>query len=598
MLGIFKTWLKTKQAKMEAELAQQKAITEALRLDEDPDPWTIVAERDLSHGQMTKLLQEESNVINTKNEGDGWQLLGSAWKGHVALDQQIMILQARKFYRYNPLARAAVMGKVKYVMGKGLSITPKSKDPRIWHIWREFWTSPRNNMALRQFEIPKRLIRDGEIFIRFYTKNGDGAETGKTTIRFIDPIDVRRTGDEGVNTTDKTNQGIVFDPNDAEKPLAYFTQDRLDPAKFEKVDASEVLHVKLHADMDQPRGETDIQPIMTMFTYYKSWLENRIILNKLRTAIVMVREIEAGSATDINTFKSTLPQSARSVSGDNKKQSIRPGTFYTAPPGVKLRMEAANINASDVKDDGRAMILQMAAGTGLPEYMFGDASNANYSSTMIAESPFVKEIQFLQSYIENTVWKEIYRRVVQAAVDAKLIQDPKDEDIFKKYPNGAADLTEAENEKDEDPDSFKRETEREVFFGCDVEWPEVIHRDPKMTADSLAVLLSQGLVSHSTAAAVAGYEYPEEVRKERQIIEDAEAKGNPLLNVRQGEMGEDLDGQAGDQEMDAEMKDLLKTLTPEQREKVKNGSPEEVVQMVKSMMKSNGQQKTPAGEKP
>ena len=44
---------------------------------------------------------------------------------------------------------------------------------------------------------------------------------------------------------------------------------------------------------------------------------------------------------------------------------------------ARLRRDQIPGNAADVKDDGRAMILQICAATGLPEFMFGDASNAN-----------------------------------------------------------------------------------------------------------------------------------------------------------------------------------------------------------------------------
>ena len=538
--------------------------------------------------QSWKLISEDTNTVNYRTDGGGWELLGSAWKGHIASNQLMMIAQARKFFRFNPMARAAIMGIVKYVMGKGVTITPKSKDPRIWYIWRDFWTDERNNMHERQFEIVKRYFRDGEVYLVYFTKDASGTKTWRTTVRFLDPIDIRYAGEEAGNYTDKTNQGVIFDPEDAERPITYFVRDRLRPEKVNKMDATEVQRKRFPlADMDQSRGESFLQQAMPYFTQFTQWLENRIILNKLRTAIVMIREIDGTSADVSRIASNSLPGSSRASSGDNKKTSIRPGTIYTANPGVKLRMDAPNINASDVKDDGRAIILQIAAATGLPEYMFGDASNANYASSLVAESPTVKEVEFHQTMLEG-FWKEMFRRVIKAAVDAGKLQEPAEEDIFAKYPNGAQELEEdadakpagpkgpteddetAQGEDDEDTaddaeetEDFQ-ETEREIFYGCDVEWPTIVHRDPQQEAAALSVYRQQGWISDETAASKIGLDYGEEVRKQRKIEEAAKVNGNPLLGVANPD---DMDEQ-GALQQDKEEQDAMSMFSDDEKNQI------------------------------
>src|SRR5207302_1611450 len=116
-----------------------------------------------------------------------------------------------------------------------------------------------------------------------------------------------------------------------------------------------------------------------------------------RTAIVMIKEV-TGTPTEVSNMSKTLPLATRQVANETKSKNFRGGTIITAGPGVKYRIESPNINANDVKEDGRNIMLAMAAGMNMPEYIFGDASNANYASTMIAESPFVKMIQFFQVF--------------------------------------------------------------------------------------------------------------------------------------------------------------------------------------------------------
>lgn len=570
-MGLF-SWWNARRAEHEARVASAKYITELMNIqrEDEQDAWQEVVSRNMTAPTRNgkDLSESESVIVNTRAEGAGWEILGSAWKGHIARDQQIMVAQARRFFRFDPNAQAAIYGLLDYLMGHGVNITPKSKDKRIWKLWRQFWTAPENNMDVRQFEIFKRVFRDGETFLRYFTKGKNGEATWQTIVRFMDPIDVRHGAEEKDNDTDKTNQGIIFDPNDAEKPIAYFMQDRLQPGKEHRIDAKEVQHIKYPvADMDQSRGESALQAVMDMFTHYKQWLKNRIILNKLRTAIFAVRKIDIQSGQSVSALGQTLPGSARNGGGENKKQNIRPGTLYTPPPGVDIDMRSANINASDVKEDGRNIILQMCAGTRLPEFMFGDASNANYSSTMMAESPFVKHINFLQSYFEATVWRPMFRRVIEAAVAAGKLNPPKEEDIFNVEPG--EDLTEAEdkakagdpgpgaieddktaegrqkkkNGKPTDDKGDKEpkgetimESELEIFYGCDVEWPEIVHREPKEQTEALVLARNEGWISDKTASEKLGFDYGEEVRKQQMIEDDAEVAGNPLLDRAAGDM--------------------------------------------------------------
>lgn len=558
-MGFF-DWFRSRKIDNEVRTVAMRRVANLLEMqgEDQQDEWQQLVERSAAGNvrYMKRGVSETDGntvIVNTKGEGVGWEILGSAYKGHVGQDQQVMIAQARRFFRFDPNCQAAIFGMVEYLMGRGITITPKSKDPRIWKLWRNFWTSPENKMGIRQFEIVKRLFRDGEVLLRYFTKDGENNLTPFSIVRFLDPIDLRRGANEANDITDKTAQGIVFDENDAEKPLKYYFRKRNNPQEEDVVDAEQVQHVKFPtADIDQPRGESAMQAVMDLFTHYKQWLKNRIILNKLRTAIFAVREIDMDSAQSVSQLAQTLPTSGRASSNESKKMNIRPGTLYTPPPGVKIRMESANINASDVKEDGRNMILQMAAGTGLPEYMFGDASNANYSSTMMSESPFVKRIHFFQSYLEETLWRPMFRRVIEAAVAAGKLTAPADDDIFA----STGDLTEAQklelkpskngkngNKPDAEDDAEKQdstpmsESELEVFYGCDVEWPEIIHREPKDQTEALVLARNEGWISDKTASEKLGFDYGEEVRKQQQIEDEAEAAGNPLLQHDAGSVG-------------------------------------------------------------
>jgi capsid protein len=244
----------------------------------------------------SRIMQEASNVVTDRPDKEGWIRLNQvkdSEKGLLQTTQLEMIRKAREFTRFDPNAKAAISTLVNYIMGRGLTITPKSDDPMVWYIWRDFWTSPRNRMTLKQFEVVMRSLRDGELFIEYFDEDNEGKNTGKTTIRFTDPLLVRAADDsKSVDPTQSINNGVNTDPEDTEKVVSYTVQLKADQNKYRTVPAEKMLHIKVNVDSDQKRGETQLLSIMQMLRHYEQWIENRIILNKMRSAIVLVRSVE------------------------------------------------------------------------------------------------------------------------------------------------------------------------------------------------------------------------------------------------------------------------------------------------------------------
>lgn len=540
----------------------------------------------IEHELQEQVLREASQIVIDRPDRDGWAKMYAVTdreKGHLQSNQLEVVRKSREFERWNAEAHGIIATMINYVMGKGISLTPKSEDPMVWYVWREFWTADRNRMALKQFEIVKRLFRDGEVFIEFFSD----AQSGKTTIRFVDPLLVRSPATPGQLDPIATKNGIETDPEDVEQVIRYHIQSRVNENIFRQVEAANMLHIKINADSDQKRGEPFMQSVMQLMKHYEQWLENRILLNKMRSAIVLIKKIE-GTPSEVNALKNTIPGASNTAAGEIKKQAIRGGTMITEGPGVTYRMEAPNINASDVKEDGRNIKLSMAAGTNLPEYIMGDASNANFSSTLVAESPFVKAIQSWQIFLEFYMAR-LYKMVIERSVKAGALEAPNDDEFVNKLKKirtlgeqtkdtqdtqdqkGAQDTQDKEKPEMDPKEAAlaelmpegRMEMPTEIFYGCDMAWPEIIHRDLKDHTDALAVARSSGWISDPTASAALGYDYTEEVRKQRQVEEEAETSENPLLGKEPG-MGDEG-------EMDAEMNDVLKNMSPEEIAKMKAG---------------------------
>ncbi len=566
MFELVREWYRSKVNALKTQNLGFRQLERAVQEADEAEPetgWSKIVDGIRRTAPGSQDVIEASQIVNDQDNRIWYQTSRRPeYKGHIPGDQEAMIAQARRYFRTDPNGRAALWTMVKYIIGPGLKITPQSKDPRVHRLWREFWNADRNKMRLRQFELVLRTMRDGETFIQYFNTDENGQPTWKTTIRFRDPLLLKEglvpygenpvTGKADYRMNSRL--GVEVNPDDPETVLAYHIADPWDLAKVQRIPAEQIQHIKIFADLDQKRGESFLQPIMEMLEHYRQWMKYRIMLNKVRTAVVMVRKITGGTQADISRMSQNLAASATNRQGESKKISFREGTILNANAGVDYDFKSPNINASDVSEDGRRMKLEMAAGTGQPEHAFGDASNSNMASTLIAESPFVKDIKFWETFFEFHL-KDMFRRVVQAAVKAGKLQEPPEDDIFGEetvseaadkpsdlelaVTAGAQVRPDAEDGKDakvgtdddvdddgDAEDDLTQLSEHEAFYGCDIQWPEIVHREIDKTTAAVIQQKDAGLISDATAASVLGYDYDEEVRRQQQI--EKEAEDNPF----------------------------------------------------------------------
>jgi len=267
-------------------------------------------------------------------------------------------------------------------------------------------------------EVVKRFFRDGETFIRFFEE----PDLGTLIIRFIDPNDVV---DKGHTNRNKFSFGIETDEDDVEDVKAYWVDNGT--PESERVPAEEVQHIK-NSDSDVKRGEPILVVNQRRLRQYDTWIQDRMALNKVRASIALLRQHNAG-ATAVGSFvqaQKTRTDQYRGRYGeieDVDRKRVHPGSTIDAPKGTEYKFLSPNINAPDVKDDGRNLMLSIAAGVGQPEYMVtSDASNANYSSTMIAESPAVREFEDWQDVFVEEL-EAIWFRLRDYLISIDLLPD-------------------------------------------------------------------------------------------------------------------------------------------------------------------------------
>lgn len=355
------------------------------------------------------LSEATARLVQPDSDEDLWFKSGGARSENQAdnelgYDHYDMLDVAFKKYHTDLFSRAIVRNLCKFVLGKGPIIKPRDKNKKVLEKWERF--SDRNTWSEREKEIARRVFRDGEIFIRKIVDQNNG----DTLIRFIPPSMIRnpvnvRQHNEG----ESVSYGIGTDIDDIETVRTYYYCTK-DSRLIKKFTSDEIIHIKILSDSDMKRGVSFLLVALPMIKKYMDWLDDRAVLNKVRSAIALVRTVEGTSGT-VESIRSSRQSQYRDAD-KHKAQAFPRGTVLTASKGISYQLLSPNIQASDVKDDGRAMLLAIAAGCGFPEMILtADFSNANYSSSMIAQNPFVREIEDWQDFF-SVYYKGIFRDVI------------------------------------------------------------------------------------------------------------------------------------------------------------------------------------------
>lgn len=354
-----------------------------------------------------------------------WQLLGGATKEDAALHQESLRDRARWLVDANPHARQILLQYRNYVIGSGMKqdvlwsaresdeestvaaeargdTLPKLRLAR--RLWRSFLDANEWDIGHRKdWEFCWRTWRDGECFLRLFRQ-----PAWPPRVHFIDPEIIAPDPRTGLPTG-----GIGTEPDQVEAPLFYnlVRDDRSEP-----VEASLVLHAKIGVDGNVKRGLSILQPVAEALERFQGWLDVELIQRKVASSIVLVRKHQQNYPGGLANFADQAAAPAGSGGdGTRRRLTLQPGTIIDAQ-GFDLQFLSPNTHFDDGSLLGRMILLSIAAGTGLPEFMLSaDASNANYSSTLVAEGPAVRHFAAWQTFFIGQ-WRKLFRMVMHEAV--------------------------------------------------------------------------------------------------------------------------------------------------------------------------------------
>lgn len=306
----------------------------------------------------------------------------------------------------NEFAINAFENRINFIVGKGhrYNVIGRSKalTERVEDVINDFIDE--NDWNDRQQEIVKRRDRDGECFIRIFNDN-----RGNTQIRFVEPDQIYTPK---TKANDKSHYfGIHTHKDDVETIYGYWVDNQY-------IRADEIQHRKANVDRNVRRGIPLMYPVQKNLRRAEKLLRNMSVVAEIQSSIALIRKHSSGNTESIKRYVNNQTQQ---TAGYQNKQKFEPGTIIDAQSGTDYEFPITAIDASRYILVLQAELRAIASRLVMPEFMLSsDASNANYSSTMIAEGPAVRMFERMQHEMIQQD-RRLFKVVVQNAINANKL---------------------------------------------------------------------------------------------------------------------------------------------------------------------------------
>jgi len=359
------------------------------------------------------------------DDPDTWQALGVGPDGQreEGFCSETELTAARKQCRWlareNPFAINVIETRISFVVGVGhtykaaaIKGQPVKEEElqALQDVVDEFVEM--NDWHCRQAEIRRRRDRDGEVFLRLFID----AQTATVRVRFVEPGQVSQPKDY---TDPHFSFGVETDPKDVETVVAYWVDG-------ESVPADQIQHRKENVDATVKRGIPTLWGCRTHLDRALKLLRNMSVVTAVQAAIAMIRRHQGASNGQVQAFAAagTVQGRQNPATGQIPRFRKEMGPrIIDANANTEYEFPTIGANAANGVGVLQAELRAVGARVGMPEFMIsGDASNANYSSTLVAGSSADRTFQRLQAS-EMEADAAIMRRVVQLKIEAKLLPD-------------------------------------------------------------------------------------------------------------------------------------------------------------------------------
>ena len=468
-------------------------LLERIGLRESAAPGSLLAEN-AQLGESLVLMQERMAELELALEDLNYVRLAFETGQEFSRDglQRICALSRIMFLK-NPLINRAVTLQSMYVWGQGVSIS--ADHPDVDAVVQAFLDDEKNKVELTGHQARSLKDQDlqveGNVFFVLFSH----ALTGRTRVRTI-PVDEIRdiicnpedrkepwyyrrewapiSLDESSGITTTVGTKTAFYPDWRYQPV-----DRPDTMGGHRVMwESPVYHVKVGGLSSMRFGVPETYSGLDWARAYKEFLEDWATIVRAYSKFAF-KMTTPGGKKGIAAATAKLGTTVGTSSAETNPPPVA-GSMFVSSPGTDLS-PVRTAGATTKAEDGRRMLLMVAAATGLPETFFGDVSVGTLATANSLDRP--TELKFSD---RQELWRDIHWNLLQYAID-RVAAAPAGR------LRGTWDLNDERDERrmvlETDP-----ETGDPISRHLDIDFPEIIAGDKKAEMESIvsaAAILAQ-----------------------------------------------------------------------------------------------------------
>lgn len=344
-------------------------------------------------------------------------------------DRKDSVRRIRELVRKQPNCRRALGLYETYVFGEGFGIRTLSADPDVRATAAQKKVMRQANKAWRDFlqhnrawwtpiEFGRRVWRDG---VQFTKKMNPMGQVWPPEVRFVDDEEI--DAPDYSEPTDPRYLGIIVSERDTAKVLGYNRIDVRTQQWVETIPAERMFYTKIDVDSNVKKGLSRFFSVQWAGKKIADWLMNELAHRTAQSSIVLQRKMKgspsqvASSLNNLQTGTTDFPERA-----GTSRESLRRGSIVTTNESTEWIFTQPDSNFADSSPLGRWLVLQIAAATGWPYYMISsDASESNFASALVQESPVMKMAQHEQAFFAQE-FLDIWTWVMERAIAARKVR--------------------------------------------------------------------------------------------------------------------------------------------------------------------------------
>jgi hypothetical protein len=321
--------------------------------------------------------------------------------------QELALLRgaSRILYQTSGLARGATQGLVSYIIGDGFSFRvvarpgcPAGLRLAAQEILDE--NSELNDWPALEAECLRRDVRDGEWFLRDFPQ-----PSGITYTRTVDATQIIQPANSTLEEWSFGKQNPIGPEHDVQTTLAYNVSYDGVNTNGTVVPAEDMIEHLSNVDRDVKRGIPDL----AYDTYDFLKIAGRLIANMgegsaIQAAVAEIRQWEgpvtADQASDFVAANMDYSVPNPWTGTEENVRQVRPGEVRDIPKGMSYVPPPFTQGSNVFIEVEQAILRAVAVTWNAPVWLTsGSAQDANYASSLTAESPFVRTGQHKQNLV-------------------------------------------------------------------------------------------------------------------------------------------------------------------------------------------------------